>query len=110
MKQPVKINRNGALLLSLAAAFLLLLLLYVTLLSPLLPGASGGGTTTSTVTTGEGEGTGITPGTLLLFPRIERARMRSLEVFNSYDAARGDYENRYTFLKEIPPYTQIVEP
>ncbi len=101
MRKTVKINRHGALLVALAAAFLVLVVLYFALLAPLLtPGAGGSGTTTS-ITTGEGEGTGITPGTLLMFPRVERANMLSIEVANSYDAASGGYQNRYTFLKDV---------
>ena len=100
MRKPVKTNRNGLLLLSLAATLLILSILYFTVFSPLLP-AAGSSTTTTTVTTGDGEGTGITAGTLLLFPRIERAGMRSIEIVNGYNAAKGDYENRYTFYKDV---------
>lgn len=101
MKKPIKMNRNGILLLSLAAAFLVLVVLYAAVLSPLLPAAGAGESTTTSVTTGAGEGTGITPGTVLLFPRIDRAEMRSIEVVNGYRAAVGDYQNRYKFLKDV---------
>ncbi len=102
MKQPIKTGKNGVRLLALAAAFLVLILLYFTLLAPLLsPGSGAGGSSTPTVSTGEGEGTGITPGTLLMFPRVERVNMLSIEVANGYNAAKGDYENRYTFLKDV---------
>lgn len=101
MKQPIKPNRNGILLLSLAAAFLVLLLLYFAVLAPMIAAATDNTPTTPTVSTGEGEGTGVTVGTLLMFPRVERANMLSIEVANSYSAAIGDYEHRYTFRKDV---------
>lgn len=100
MRKPVKVNRSGALLLALAAATLILTVLYFTVFAPLLTPSTGDSTTT-TITTGEGEGSGITAGTLLMFPRIERAYMLSIEVCNGYDAAKGDYTNKYAFLKDV---------
>lgn len=97
MRKPPKPNKTGILLLSLASVFFILLVLYLAVLSPFF--SEGGETTTTTVSTQQGEGTGIIAGTVLMFPRVERTEMASIRVYNNYNAARGEYDT-YCFLKD----------
>lgn len=100
MRKPTPAARTKIWLAALAAAFVLLLVLYLTLIQPLYNGATDGdpSTTTATVNPVDGEAQGITSGTLLMYPRIERVDIRSIEVFNSYKADTG--YSSYTFLRD----------
>ena len=97
MRKPPKPNKTGILLLSLASIFLILLVLYLAVLSPFF--AASEEDVTTTVSTQQGEGSGLSAGTVLMFPRVERVDMESIRVYNRYDEASGAYQT-YCFEKD----------
>lgn len=98
MRKPPKPNKTGILLLSLLCAFVVLLVLYLAVLSPFFS-EQGPDTSSTTVSTQPGEGTGLVNGMVTMFPRVERADMLSIRVFNNYDEKTGRYEE-YCFTKD----------
>ena len=99
MRKPPKPNKTGILLLSLLCVFVVLLVLYLAVLSPFFAETGDSGSSTPTVSTKPGEGTGLVNGMVMMFPRVERADMSSIRVFNSYDEKTGQYEE-YCFTKD----------
>lgn len=101
MRKPIQPNKTKLVLLSLLALFLLVLVLYLAVLIPMMEAdRQNSVTTTSKVPTVDGEGNGITAQTLLMYPRVERSDMASIEVFNNYNAATGRYDS-YKFTKDV---------
>ena len=99
MRIPKKPNKTHIALIALASLFLLVLVLYLAVIAPIISAESQNTTTTSRVSTSDGEGNGIASSTLLLYPRVERSDMASIEVFNRYNATTGQYES-YKFVKD----------
>lgn len=98
MRKPPKPNKSGILLLSFACVFCILLVLYLTVLTPFFA-AEGEETPSTTASTLAGEGTGLINGLVMMFPRVERADMASIRVYNNYDKKTGQYEE-YCFKKD----------
>ncbi len=86
MRKPPKQNRAGIALILLAALVVALLLVYLLVLSPMFNQTEDDGGNTPT-------------NLILMFPRVERASMASIEVFNVYDEQAGAYSG-YAFRRD----------
>ncbi len=96
MKTIQRTRRTRILLVALLAAFLILLLLYHLVLRPYLEAEEP---QTPGVTPSDGEDVGFQSTTLLVYPRIQRAEMKSIEVRNAYDDKTGTY-TVYRFVRD----------
>ena len=99
MRKPPTPNKTGILLLSLFSVALVLILLYFAVLAPFFAETGEDETGSSSVSTLPGESGGTIDGTVLMFPRIQRAEIASISVFNNYNQKTGRYEE-YSFDKD----------
>lgn len=88
MRKPPKQNRSGIALILLAVLFVALLLVYLLVLAPMFDAKEDDG------------GGSEPPNLILMFPRVERASMASIEVFNVYDEGAGAYSG-YAFRRDL---------
>ena len=101
MRKPIKTKKTTWWIAGLSTLFLVFLILYIAVLMPMQAAdtEAGSSSTLKPVQPEDGEGVGITVNTLLMYPRVERSGIASIEVFNRYDEKSGTYSS-YKFVRD----------